>query len=173
MKRFLSCLSRKKQTVALAAVSVLLVMSVFRLCVDLRAFGNVASYAFSGLYNAFYTAADQAGDEPYGYIGAQFYEDAYTELFTLDELARTSLVFRRYTPGGDLQRFVSRAAVEKDPAQQEKNLTCISQIADLLEPIWNMEPRYSYLSDPDGIAEIVSQVKDLAQAAYPTDPSGQ
>lgn len=167
MKRFLSHLSQNKQTTALVIVSLLLALSAFRLWADLRAFGNVASYTFSGLYTAFQTAANQAGDQPYELIGTQLYEDAYTELFTLDELAHTSSLFRRYAPTDGLRRFISSASVEKDPAQQKENLACIAQIAILLEPVSKPEPHYSYLSDPDGIAEVMEQVDTLARAAYP------
>ena len=171
MKRFLSCLSHKKQAVALAVACVLLALSAFRLCSDLRALGGAASYTFRGLYNAFHTAVMESGDKPYEYIGAQLYLDAYTELFTLDELARGSLIFQRYTPGLDLQRFLSAVSVEDDPVQQKKNLAYIAQIAEVLEPIQMLEGGYSYLLDPDGVAEIVSQVKELARAAYPPEPS--
>ena len=167
MKRFLSHLSQNKQTTALVIVSLLLALSAFRLWADLRAFGNIASYTFSGLYTAFQIAANQAEDQPYELIGTQLYEDAYTELFTLDELAHTSSLFRRYAPTDGLRRFISSASVEKDPAQQKENLACITQIAILLEHVWNLEPRYNYLSDPDGVAQVMAQVDTLARAAYP------
>lgn len=172
MKRVLSHLSQNKQTVALVIVSLLLALSAFRLWADLRAFGNMASYTFSGLYTAFQTAANQAEDQPYEFVGTQLYEDAYTELFALDELARTSLIFRRYAPGDSLRNFISWASVEDDPAQQEKNLDCIAQIAGLLEPTWNLEPGYNYLGDPEGAAQVMEQVRELARAAYPGGASG-
>lgn len=167
MKAIKEQLSRRKQAVALAVVSVLLVLSAFRLYADVRAFGNVESWSLSGLHLAFSTAANQSGDEPYERTGARLYNDAYTELATLDELARTSLLFRRYAPGDSLLHFVTWASAEQDPAQQEKNLACFAQIADLLEPIFILRSDYNYLSDPDGVAQVLEQVREAARAAYP------